>query len=218
MQIAIDGTAGSGKSSAARGLAAELGLRYIDSGAYYRAVGVIADRLTIDLTSDQAISNFLDSLSLDISNGEKGQQVICNGQDLSAAIRTDEGSEAASTVARIPAVREFVTGLLRKNAAGGCVMEGRDIGTVVLPEADYKFFLTASPEVRAQRRAGDKNYQRSSDDLSAIRQSLEKRDSADSTRQTAPLKPAGDAIVIDSSHMTLEEVVRALADHTTGRE
>jgi cytidylate kinase len=212
LQIAIDGTAGSGKSSAARGLAARLGLPYVDSGAYYRALGLAAQRAEVDLQNTDALAHFLNDLDMDIRNNGTSQKVIVNGKDLARAIRTDEGSDAASTVAKIPAVRQSITEQLRVDGSGGCVMEGRDIGTVVLPEADFKFFLTASPEVRAIRRARDENYQRSTADLERIRKSLEDRDNRDTTRQADPLKPAEDAQEIDTSDMTLEQVISAMVE------
>jgi len=211
--IAIDGPAGAGKSSAARGLAERLQLRYIESGAYYRAVGLMILNENIDLHNTVALEQFLGRMHLRIENDHQGQRVLCNAEDLSEAIRTDRGSEAASLVARKQQVRDFVTAMLRRSAEGGCVMEGRDIGTVVLPDAEFKFFLTASAEVRAQRRAGDANYTPASGDVGSIREALEKRDSVDSKRKAAPLKPADDAIVIDNSHMTLLEVVNTMVNH-----
>lgn len=208
INIAIDGPAGAGKSTIARKAASELGFIYIDTGALYRTVGVAAMRQN-KLGSDSEIESVLtDELSVELRFSDGIQKMYLNGEDVSEAIRTPEASMAASKVSAVPAVRAYLFDLQKRIAKeNNCLMDGRDIGTVVLPDADVKIFLTASPEARAKRRykelvekGGDVKYE---DVLS----DMIKRDYDDSHRAIAPLKQAEDAILVDTSDIGLEESI-----------
>lgn len=208
INIAIDGPAGAGKSSVAKMAAKELGFIYIDTGALYRAIGVAVMRkgLKTDCSED-VISVLPDvSLSLEFVGGE--QRVILNGEDVSRDIRLPEASMAASNVSAIPEVRSFLLEMQKKFAReNNCLMDGRDIGTVILPDAKVKIFLTASPEVRADRRYKELIEKGTPKDYNELLDEIKQRDYNDSHRAVAPLKPADDAVIVDSSDMTLEEVV-----------
>ena len=208
INIAIDGPSGAGKSTAARAAAARLGYIYVDTGALYRAVGVAALRGNVQTDDPAAVQALLPALdiALRFENGE--QKVYLNGEDVSAAIRLPEASMAASNVSAVPAVRAFLLDL-QKNLArsNNCLMDGRDIGTVVLPGAQLKIFLTASPEVRAERRYKELIGRGTPVEFSALLEEIKQRDYNDSHRAIAPLKPAPDAVVLDSGGLTLEQVV-----------
>ncbi len=211
INIAIDGPAGAGKSSAAKELSKKLGFIYVDTGALYRAVGLYALRKNVSPDDAQKVVPLLPfiNLSLKIDNGE--QKVFLNGEDVSKAIRTPEASKASSLVSAIPKVREYLLDLQRNLAReNNCIMDGRDIGTVILPDADFKFFVTASPEIRADRRYKELLEKGVKEDYDKVLNDIIERDKNDSTRKTAPLKPAPDAILIDTSGMTLNEVVDKL--------
>jgi CMP/dCMP kinase len=207
MIVTIDGPAGSGKSTAARLLADRLGFPFLDTGAMYRAVALESLSVGIDLDDEARVAEVARRLDIDAL----GSTVRANGRDVTAAIRAPEISGAASRVAANPAVREAMVCLQRQAAAGrDIVTEGRDQGTVVFPQAECKFYLTADPHERARRRQGELESQGervSFDDLLA--QILE-RDTRDKTRETSPLVPADDALHIDTSHMSPDEMVRCL--------
>lgn len=211
INIAIDGPAGAGKSTIARQLAAGLGYIYVDTGALYRAVGVNAMRKGADTKNIQQVTESLGSadVSLRFVNGE--QRVFLGDEDVSLAIRTPEASMAASNVSAIPAVREFLFDLQRDIAAkNNCIMDGRDIGTVVLPNAQVKIFLTASAEVRAKRRYDELLAKGMQADYTQVLEEMVQRDYQDSHREIAPLKQADDAVLVDTSEMNLEQVLDTL--------
>ncbi len=211
INIAIDGPAGAGKSTIARSLASKLGYIYVDTGALYRAVGVNAMRNGADTKNAEQVSATLEGadVSLRFVNGE--QRVFLGEEDVSVAIRTPEASMAASNVSAIPAVREFLFDLQRDIAAkNNCIMDGRDIGTVVLPNAQVKIFLTASAEVRAKRRYDELLAKGMQADYNQVLEEMIQRDYQDSHRAIAPLKQADDAVLVDTSDMNLEQVLETL--------
>lgn len=199
--IAIDGPAGSGKSTIGRALANRLGLTYLDTGAMYRSVALVALNEGAPLDDDTAVGALARKMELSLGGGE----VVVNGLDVSDAIRGPEVSAVVSTVAALPSVREELRSrqVAWADAHGGGVIEGRDIGSVVFPDALLKVYLTASPEVRAARRAA----QIGEDDTEAIAESLARRDEADSTRRESPLVQPDGAVTVDSSGLGIEEVV-----------
>jgi len=203
--IAIDGPAGAGKSTAARALARRLGFFLLDTGAIYRTVALSASRAQIAFSDADALGRIAESLPIRFD--ETGR-VFLGDEDVSTAIRTPEMSQGASTVSAHPPVRGALLGLQRKLAARGrCVVEGRDIGTVVLPWAPLKIFLTASPEVRARRRYDELVAKGQTVDLQKTLQEILVRDERDSTRATAPLKQADDAVLLDTSALDEPSVV-----------
>ncbi len=207
INIAIDGPAGAGKSTAAKLIAKELGFIYIDTGALYRSIGVAVMRKGLETDNVNHVVSVLPEveLSLDFVDGE--QHVFLNGEDVSRDIRLPEASMAASNVSAIPEVRSFLLDMQKKFAReNNCLMDGRDIGTVILPAAQLKIFLTASPEIRAQRRYKELIEKGTPKDYDALLDEIKQRDYNDSHRAVAPLKPADDAVIIDSSEMTLAEV------------
>ncbi len=213
INIAIDGPAGAGKSSVAKAVAAKLGFIYVDTGALYRSIGVNALRHGIETNDAQAVTALLPETKVELKYIDGSQRVFLNGEDVSEAIRLPEASMAASNVSAIPAVRTFLLDLQRDMAKNNnVIMDGRDIGTVILPDAQYKFFLTASAEVRADRRFKELKEKGIDVDYKALLEEIIQRDYNDSHRTTAPLKQADDAILIDSSNMTLEESINAIAD------
>ena len=216
MIVAIDGPAGSGKSTVARAMAAREHLTYLDTGAMYRSVTDAALTRGLDLDDARAVSELARDLDIVLDNGEQGPVVIVDGRDRTDAIRMPEVDANVSKVAAIPAVREAMVALQRKAAESTSVVaEGRDIGTVVFPAAEVKVFLTADPSARARRRAvqrqggntaTDANAQANAEEQAKIEAELIERDRKDSTRATAPLKPAEDAVHIDSTELTVDEV------------
>ena len=211
VNIAIDGPAGAGKSTIARKLAAELGYIYVDTGALYRAVGVNAMRKGADTKDAQQVTETLGSADVSLRFVDGEQRVFLGDEDVSLAIRTPEASMAASNVSAIPAVREFLFDLQRNIAASNnCIMDGRDIGTVVLPDAQVKIFLTASAEVRAKRRYDELLAKGMQADYQQVLDEMVQRDYQDSHRAIAPLKQADDAVLVDTSEMNLEQVVDTL--------
>lgn len=213
INIAIDGPAGAGKSSVAKAVASKLGFIYVDTGALYRSIGVNALRHGIKTDDADAVIALLPETKVELRYINGTQRVFLNGEDVSEAIRMPEASMAASNVSAIPAVRTFLLDLQRDMAKNNnVIMDGRDIGTVILPEAQYKFFLTASAEVRADRRFKELKEKGIDVDYNALLEEIIQRDYNDSHRETAPLRQADDAILIDSSNMTLEESINAIAD------
>ncbi len=211
INIAIDGPAGAGKSSVAKAVAAKLGFIYVDTGALYRSIGVNALRHAMPTDDAEAVTALLSETKVELKYVDGAQRIFLNGEDVSEAIRMPEASMAASNVSAIPAVRAFLLDLQRNMAKNNnVIMDGRDIGTVILPDAQYKFFLTASAEVRADRRFKELKEKGVDVDYKALLEEIIQRDYNDSHRATAPLKQADDAILIDSSNMTLEEVTAAI--------
>jgi len=206
--IAIDGPTGAGKSTLARELSRRLGCTYIDTGAMYRAIGLYVLRKGIASDDAENIIPLLPEIRLSITHDGEGQHIFLNGEDVSDKIRTAEASIYASNVSKIPEVRAFLLETQRELARhGSVVMDGRDIGTVVLPDADVKIFLTASPEARAKRRYIEMRGKGQQVDYDSVLRDLLWRDKNDSTRSTAPLKPAEDAVFIDTTELNFEESV-----------
>ena len=208
IKIAIDGPSGSGKSSMAKGIAKALGLVYVDTGALYRTVGLFAQRNGVTIAEASKVIPLLPEADIAIKYTEAGQRVILNGEDVSDLIRTNDISMYASAVSAIPDVRAFLLGIQKKMVdEGGVVMDGRDIGTVIMPDAPVKLFVEASPEARAQRRF--KELQEKGDPISfeEVLADIIKRDDNDKNRAIAPAIPAEDAIYIDNSEMNLEETI-----------
>ena len=208
VNVAIDGPAGAGKSSVAKAAAAKLGYIYVDTGALYRAVGLNALNRGIDTTDAAAVEESLKDITVELAFVDSQQQVLLNGENVSSLIRTPEASMAASNVSAIPAVRAFLFDLQRDIAkANDCIMDGRDIGTVVLPDAKVKIFLTAAPEVRAKRRYDELIAKGSNVEYKDVLEELIQRDYNDSHRETAPLKPAEDSVYLDNGELDLEASV-----------
>ena len=205
--IAIDGPAGAGKSTLARGLAAALGYTYVDSGAMYRVVGLAARERAIDPDDAPALAALVDGLDFTLRPDPVGQRVLLAGRDVTEALRTPAAGEWASRVAAIPEVRSHLVARQRLlGTGGGIVMDGRDIGTVVFPSAQCKFFVTASPAERARRRVRELG----AGDLVAIREQIEARDQRDTERAHGPLRPAPDAEIVDTTDLTAAEAVARL--------
>lgn len=205
INIAIDGPAGAGKSSTAKLIAKKLGYIYVDTGALYRTVGLYSIRKGIDTKDAERVIATLPDVKVEIRFVDGAQHVFLNGEDVSDAIRTPEASMGASNVSAIPKVREFLFDLQRNIAAeNNCIMDGRDIGTVVLPNADVKIFLTASVEERANRRYKEMLEKGEAADYNDILEDIKKRDYQDSHREIAPLKQADDAIFVDNGGYNLE--------------
>jgi len=217
--IAIDGPAGAGKSTVSRRLAQELGLRYVDTGAMYRVVGVLADEQAIALDDALALAALIDRLDLRFEERPDGVHVIVGGRDLAQAIRTAAAGQLASKVSVVPAVRERLVALQRAlSAGGGVVMEGRDIGTVVLPNATVKVFLVASAAERARRRCAELNARGETADLEQVTREIEERDRRDQSRAHSPLRPAADALLVDTSDEPIERVVYRVRALVAARE
>lgn len=206
--IAIDGPAGAGKSTIARLAAKQLGFIYVDTGAMYRAVALYLLRQKIPAADRERIAAAVKAARITICHHDGVQQVLLNGEDVSALIRTEEVGNMASAVSVYPAVREHLLDL-QKNlaAAADVIMDGRDIGTCVLPDADVKIFLTADSRVRAKRRYRELQEKGIMCNLEEIEQDIIERDQRDRSRRTAPLRQAPDAVLVDSSEMTVGQVV-----------
>lgn len=210
--VAIDGPAGAGKSTAARLLAARLGYALLDTGAIYRTMALRARQRGIAWEDGPAVAALADELELAFRLVGATNHVFANGEDVTAAIRTPEISDGASRVSALPEVRAALLGLQRRiGAAGGVVVEGRDIGTVVFPNAQAKFFLTASADERARRRVAELQAAGRPADLAQTKADILARDDRDSNRATAPLRRAPDAVEIDSSALGPDEVVAHMA-------
>ncbi len=213
MNVAIDGPAGAGKSTIARAAAKELGFVYVDTGALYRAIGVYSLRCASDTKNPEAVANTLPHIRVELQFQDGVQHVLLNGEDVSEEIRTPQASMAASDVSAVPAVRQFLFDLQRDIAAkNDCIMDGRDIGTVVLPHAEVKIFLTASPEARAMRRFKELQEKGATDTYETVLADLKQRDYNDSHRAVAPLKPAADSVLVDTSALTLPQSVEKVLE------
>lgn len=210
--IAIDGPAGAGKSTVARRLAQSLGYLWIDTGALYRGVALAAQERGISWTDEVALGALVAGLDIQLETTSAGaSKLLLDGVDRSTAIRTPEISQGASLVSRCVSVRQPLLELQRRLAArGAAVLEGRDIGTVVFPDAEFKIFLTAPVEVRAQRRFAELQQQGLAVDADQTLQDVHRRDEQDATRAIAPLRPAADAIVFDTAGLSVIEVVAQL--------
>jgi CMP/dCMP kinase len=207
--IAIDGPVGSGKSTLARRVAELLGYVYVDTGAMYRALALKALRHKISLEAAAALVTLAHDTRIDLRAEEGGQRVFLDGEDVTMEIRTPEVSQAASKIAVNPGVRQVLVAEQRRaGQQGGVVMEGRDIGSVVFPDAGLKIFLTASPEVRAERRWREHEQKGDAIDLKTTLEEIRERDRRDLERSTSPLVRAADAVVVDSTAMEPEEVAR----------
>ena len=211
--VAVDGPAGTGKSSVSRGLARSLGAHYLDTGAMYRLVTLAVLRAGIDLTDADAIAAGSD-VPLSVGSDPDVDRAYLGEEDVSAEIRGDEVTRAVSAVSAVPQVRTRMVAMQRELASGtdSIVVEGRDIGTVVLPEADVKIFLTASAETRARRRNDQNVAAGLPDDYETVLADVIRRDHLDSTRAVSPLRPAEDAMIVDTSDMTQDEVVAHLLE------
>ena len=222
--VAIDGPAGAGKSTASRLLAARLGFALVDTGAIYRTVALAATRLGVGLEDDESLGRLLPDVEIRFAPpapGGTSQRVLLAGVDVSAEIRTPQMSAGASKVSARPVVRAGLLGIQRRLALApenrGAVLEGRDIGTVVFPDADAKFFVTASPEERARRRYAELLAKGDASTFDQVLADQRARDKADSEREIAPLRPAGDALVIDTSGTPIDAVVDRLVREVEGR-
>ena len=207
--VAIDGPSGTGKSSTSKAVAAQLGLSYLDTGAQYRAITWWMVSNGIDITDPTAIADAAGKAEIVSGTDPTNPTISVDGVDVAGPIRTQEVTSKVSAVSAVPEVRARITELQRSLAAEaehGIVVEGRDIGTTVLPDADLKIFLTASPEARAARRSGELK----SADVQATREALLKRDAADSSRKTSPLAKADDAVEVDTSDLTLQQVIECV--------
>lgn len=212
INVAIDGPAGAGKSTIAKAAAKELGFIYVDTGALYRAVAYNAVK-TGAIDEEQKIINMLDSTKVELKYVNGVQAVYLNGEDVSAFIRTPEISMGASKVSAIPQVRAFLLNLQREIAStNNVIMDGRDIATVVLPNADVKIFLFASPECRAERRYKELIEKGESVSFDDVLKDVNQRDYQDSHREIAPLKPSDDSIMADTSELTLQESINLIVN------
>lgn len=213
INIAVDGPAGAGKSTVSRAVARELGIIYLDTGAMYRALGLKAVRLGIDPNDESGVMTFLPETRVEIEYREGVQHILLDGEDVSQQIRQHEISKAASDISKIPAVRIRMVELQREIAAANdVIMDGRDIGSYVLPDAPCKFYLDARPEVRAARRVRDLEEKGQTASFEEILRDIVERDRNDSTRAFAPLKCVEDAVRVDTSDMSEEQVIAFLVE------
>ena len=218
--VSIDGPVGAGKSTVARILAKKLGYQYIDSGAMYRAVASVALREGIDLNDEGALSSLINRMKIEFREEEGKMRTYLWDEDISDEIRSPEASQASSRISVLQEVRKRLVALQRQvgeKCDGGVVMEGRDIGTVVFPDADIKFFLDGSPEERARRRHQELMGAGVRMDLSETMREIRIRDERDRQRALSPLRPAEDCIVIDSTELEVEQVVNLMLDKIRGR-
>ncbi|AHA30039.1 cytidylate kinase [Exiguobacterium sp. Leaf187] len=217
IQIALDGPAGAGKSTIAKQLAARLDYVYIDTGAMYRAVTLAALEQSLDLNNGEALGELMKSLDIRLTPGENGQRVFIGDREVTDAIRSIEITNNVSFVARQKEVRAALVTAQRKLAErGGIVMDGRDIGTVVLPDAELKVFLTATVEERAARRHRENIARGMDSDITILQEEIALRDKRDSEREVSPLRQADDALYLDTTEMTIDEVVVRLMELAEG--
>lgn len=210
MKIALDGPSGAGKSTLAKNIAKRLGIVYVDTGALYRSIGLYVMRHNVDKTDSKKIISMISDIKLNIKFVDGEQRVIMNGEDVSPLIRTGEIAMYASAVSAIPEVRAFLLDTQRKIANDNdVIMDGRDIGTVILPDADVKIFLIASPEARARRRYEELLEKGEKCTYEQVLSDIKKRDNDDSTRKIAPAVPADDAVFLDNSDYIPEQTLEA---------
>ena len=208
LNIALDGPSGSGKSTAAKIVAQKLDILYLDTGAMYRACALEALSRNVDCFDEKAVSAFIDDIDLKIEHENGAQKTILGGKDVSKDIRRNEVSMKASDISSLPCVREKMVDMQRKVASEQpCILDGRDIGTVVLPNAEFKFFVTATPEVRADRRYKELVARGQTVNYEDILKEIKQRDYNDSHRAHSPLRQAEDAILLDTTNMSVDEVV-----------
>ncbi len=211
--VAVDGPAGSGKSTVAKLIAKNMNIVYIDTGAMYRTVGLYCIENGIDTENEKDVESVLDNIKMDIKANIDGQTIFLNGEDVTLKVRTQEAGKAASHVAAILAVREKLVEIQRNMAKGtSVIMDGRDIGTNVLPNAEVKIFLNASVEERAIRRVGELKALGENPDFDEVKEQIKKRDYNDINREHNPLKKADDAIEIDTTGMTINEVTEKISN------
>ncbi|MDV6261894.1 (d)CMP kinase [Rhodococcoides yunnanense] len=210
--VAMDGPSGTGKSSVSRRLASALEASYLDTGAMYRVATVWVLRSGVEPTDADGVAKAVAALPLEIGKDPLSETVLLDGEDVSDEIRGDAVTKAVSAVSAVPAVRELLVQLQRDlvSSSTRIVVEGRDIGTVVLPDADVKVFLTASPEARAERRNKQNIEQGRVDDYESVLADVQRRDHADSTRAVSPLRPAEDSVIVDTSELDLDGVMERL--------
>lgn len=214
--IAIDGPAGAGKSVIAKTIANRLNYIYMDTGALYRGIALYVSRSGVDTTNQAAVEALLPGVKIGLEYIDGKQRVMLNGEDISESIRTAQVAMYASNVSAMPSVREFLLELQRDFAKiNNIIMDGRDIGTVVLPNADVKIFLTASAEVRAKRRYAEHVAKGESVDFKVLLEEIIQRDNNDYKRAVAPLKQAADAILVDTSNLTLSQSIEKVANIIT---
>jgi len=210
--ITLDGPSGSGKTTVAKKIAEVFGIAYLDTGAMYRAVGYYCNSKGVDVADEKSVENILDDIHLEVVNDNGVQKVIANGEDVTGLIRTGEVSMLASTVSKIPSVRKKLVEIQRAIArTNSCVLDGRDIGSYVLPDADYKFYMTADVDVRAKRRYLELKEKKETT-LEIVKQEMIARDEQDSSRAFAPLCVPNGAYVIDTTNMAIEEVIDIIKD------
>jgi len=211
--VAIDGPAGAGKSTIAKAVAKKKGLIYVDTGAMYRAVALYILRSGIDSNDAEAVASECVKADITIAYENEVQVVYLNGENVNAFLRTEEVGNMASKTSANPAVRAHLLNLQKNLAANNdCIMDGRDIGTVVLPNAQLKVFLTASSDVRAKRRFDELTAKGETPDFNAIKEGIEQRDYQDSHREISPLKQAEDAVLVDTSDMTIDQVIARICE------
>lgn len=216
--IAIDGPVGAGKSTVARAAAQRLGYRYVDTGAMYRSVAWAAGRQGVDLMDREGVAGLAREVEIEFVPAPDGQRVIVGGTDVTEAIRTPQVSEGASIASAYPEVRQAMVALQRRmGQGGGVVMEGRDIGTVVFPDAEVKIYLDATLLERARRRYEELRANGEQVSYDEVRLALLERDQRDSTREHSPLRAAPDAVVVDSTAMTVDQIVEDILARVGGR-
>ena len=219
MVVTIDGPAGAGKTSVSKLLAQRLGFRYIDTGALYRGIALAVHEAGIASDDDKALAQLCQSLFLDFVKSPDGLRLMLNERDITDLIRTPQVTMIASAVSARPVVRDYLLEIQRTMVAGkSVVLEGRDMGTVVFPDAEIKFFLDADPKLRAKRRFEELQAKDSKGpNLQAVEKDMHVRDKNDRSRAVAPLKPADDAIRIDSTQLTIEQVIATMLGHITAK-
>jgi CMP/dCMP kinase len=215
--IAIDGPSGAGKSTLGRLLARELGLLYIDTGSMYRAVALAVIESTVSESDDMAVGSLAQRIDIDLAGDPDSLRVTLDGRDVTERIRAEDVTHMSSIISTIPAVRRAMVARQRELGQRGAVMNGRDIGTVVFPNADVKFFLDAVPEERAERRLAEEREHNPAADYDQTLADITERDRRDTTRADSPLMAAADAIVIDSTGQSIEEVFRGMMSEVEKR-